>query len=116
MSLRSFSIAILFASAVALGGSCYAATIAITEFIIDPFGADDVAPEWIELFNYGDTQPTSAAGRLKTTHQPYIHFRLASPFNPAITRLPVQIAQTSSQVGWAELTMHALRRTPSLLP
>jgi hypothetical protein len=65
MSLRSFSIAIIFSTAIAISGSCYAATIAITEFIIDPFGNDDVAPEWVELFNYGSTSTDIGGWTLK---------------------------------------------------
>ncbi len=34
-------------------GQAHAATIAITEFEVDPSGADETAPEWIELFNFG---------------------------------------------------------------
>ncbi len=41
------------AVSLALGNACYASTIAITEFIIDPLQADEIAPEWVELFNYG---------------------------------------------------------------
>src|SRR4051812_49085304 len=46
---------------VAFSNACHAGTIAITEFIIDPFGSDDVAPEWVELFNYGP-DPTNIGG------------------------------------------------------
>jgi hypothetical protein len=37
----------------ALSAASNAATIAITEFIADPLGPDQEAPEWIELYNYG---------------------------------------------------------------
>lgn len=46
--LRAF----LFAAA-ATSVAHAAPTVAITEFIIDPNGTDETAPEWIELFNYG---------------------------------------------------------------
>jgi hypothetical protein len=42
-------------------GTIQAATIAITEFEVDPSGADETAPEWIELFNYG-LQPVDIGG------------------------------------------------------
>jgi hypothetical protein len=42
-----------------------ASTIAITEFIIDPFGADDTAPEWIEVFNYGQNSVDLGGWTLK---------------------------------------------------
>ncbi len=44
------------AAVVALAASVtpVSADIAITEFIIDPFGTDLLQHEWIELFNYGD--------------------------------------------------------------
>jgi Lamin Tail Domain len=65
MSLRSFSLAIIFSAAIAIGGTSHAATIAITEFIIDPFGADDVAPEWVELYNYGPDSTDISGWTLK---------------------------------------------------
>ncbi len=48
-----------------MGGSCHASTIAITEFIINPFGADADAPEWIELFNYGQNSVDIGGWTLK---------------------------------------------------
>lgn len=44
----------VFGICVALSGGVHASTVAITEFIIDPYGTDTDAPEWIELFNYGN--------------------------------------------------------------
>jgi hypothetical protein len=49
----------------ALGGSGYASTISITEFIIDPFGTDSTAPEWIEVFNYGQSSVDIGGWTLK---------------------------------------------------
>src|SRR5690242_21353949 len=40
-------------AALSAASAAHAAQVAITEFVIDPYGSDATAPEWIELFNYG---------------------------------------------------------------
>jgi hypothetical protein len=62
MQLRTIGLALLLST---LAATVHASTIAITEFIIDPFGADDTAPEWIELFNYGQNSVDIGGWTLK---------------------------------------------------
>lgn len=55
LALLGYAAPLAFAASlvVAAAAAQAAPTIAVTEFIIDPYGTDETAPEFVELFNYG---------------------------------------------------------------